>query len=441
MWQVRPTTGLAGEARVPPDKSISHRAAMMGAIAEGTTVIDRYLEAADTLATLESLRAFGVEVDGPDGQGRVVVRGRPASRGGLAEPERPVDAGNSGTTLRLLMGLAAAHPIFWVATGDASLRRRPMGRVIEPLSRMGARIWARQGDRAPLAMRGGPLRAIAWRGPVASAQVKSAVLLAGVQARGVTRVDEPALSRDHTERMLPLFGVRLFTGPGWVELEGPQTLQGCHLTVPGDPSSAAFLWVAAAMHPGSRVRVSGVSLNPTRVEVLRVLSEMGAQVQVEPGSPPSAPEPWGDVTVIGPGRLRPFRIAGRRVPLLIDELPVLAVAALRAQGTSLIQDASELRVKESDRIEALARGLAALGAQVEALPDGLRIEGPQRLPGGVADSCGDHRLAMSLAVAALAGDGPSVVKGSRCARISFPGFAEVLDLLARAGGGRIEEAA
>lgn len=426
---------------MPPDKSISHRAAMMGAIAAGTTVIDRYLQAADTLATLEALRALGVEVQGPEGEGRVVIRGRPLSEGGLAEPEGVVDAGNSGTTLRLLMGLAAAHPIFWVATGDASLRRRPMGRVIEPLTRMGASIWARQGQRAPLAMRGGALHAIAWKGPVASAQVKSAVLLAGVQARGITRVEEPAPSRDHTERMLPLFGVHLLSGPGWVQLEGPQTLQGCHLTVPGDPSSAAFLWVAAAMHPGSRVRTCGVSLNPTRIEVLQVLSEMGADVRMEPATPPSAPEPWGDVTVMGPERLRPFRIAGRRVPLLIDELPVLAVAALRAQGTSLIQDAAELRVKESDRIEGLARGLAALGARVEALPDGWRIEGPQRFPGGVADSCGDHRLAMSLAVAALAGDGPSVVKGSRCARISFPGFARTLDVLARAGGGRVEEAA
>lgn len=440
LWRIWPTEGLQGRAEVPPDKSISHRAAMLGAVAAGTTVIERYLPAADTLATLECLRAFGVEVEGPDPGGRVVVRGRPLQEGGgFQEPDRVLDAGNSGTTLRLLLGLAGAHPVFWVATGDASLRRRPMGRVIEPLVRMGAAVWARRDGRAPVAVRGGGLRGIVWRSPVASAQVKSAVLLAGLQARGRTRVEEPSPSRDHTERLLPFFGARLYCGPGWAELEGPQVLEGRHLVVPGDPSSAAFLWVAAAMHPGSRVETPDVGLNPTRVEVLRVLAEMGAPVAVEP-DPAAGPEPRGRVTVEGPPQLRPFEIGGARVPLLIDELPVLAVAALRASGTSVIRDAAELRVKESDRIDTLARQLEALGARVEPLPDGLRIQGPQRIRGGEADACGDHRLAMSLAVAALAGERPSVVKGSRCADTSFPGFAGLLDTLVRAGGGRVEEA-
>lgn len=439
---ITPASGIRGVARVPADKSISHRVAMMGAIASGVTVIDNFLTALDTLATLDCLRAFGVQVEGPDAAGRVVIRGRPrlGRQGGFEEPDRVLDAGNSGTTLRLVLGLAAAHPVFWVITGDASLRRRPMRRVIEPIARMGATIWARRDALAPLAVRGGPLKALTWKSPVASAQVKSAVLLAGIQARGRTRVEEPAPSRDHTERLLPYFGARLFSGPGWVELDGPQVLEGRRVSVPGDPSSAAFLWVAAAMLPGSEVRTPDVGLNPTRVEVLRVLEEMGAEVEVRPHEAQAGPEPVGDVTVRGPGVLRPFEVGGRRVPLLIDELPVLAVAALRAQGTSVIRDASELRVKESDRIEALARGLAALGAEVEALPDGLRIVGPQRIRGGQADSLGDHRLAMALAVAALAGSGPSVVKGSRCIETSFPGFAPILDGLARAGGGQVEEA-
>lgn len=439
--RIRPASGIRGVARVPADKSISHRAAMMGAIATGVTVIDNFLAALDTLATLDCLRAFGVQVEGPDPAGRVVIRGRPrlGREGGFEEPDRVLDAGNSGTTLRLVLGLAAAHPVFWVITGDASLRRRPMRRVIEPIARMGATIWARREALAPLAVRGGPLEGLTWKSPVASAQVKSAVLLAGIQARGRTRVEEPAPSRDHTERLLPFFGAKLFRGPGWVELDGPQVLEGRQVTVPGDPSSAAFLWVAAAMLPGSEVQTPDVGLNPTRIEVLRVLEEMGAEVDVRPRAQ-AGPEPVGDVTVRGPEALRPFEIGGRRVPLLIDELPILAVAALRAQGTSIIRDASELRVKESDRIDALARGLAALGAEVEALTDGLRVVGPQRIRGGQADSLGDHRLAMALAVAALAGSSPSVVKGSRCIETSFPGFAPTLDSLARAGGGQVEEA-
>lgn len=427
--------------RVPPDKSVSHRAAMVGAIAAGRTVVENFLQALDTLATLDCLRALGVEVDGPDARGRVEITGRPVVDGpGFQEPDRVLDAGNSGTTVRLLLGLAAAHPIFWVVTGDASLRRRPMQRVIEPVTRMGAAVWCRRGGLLPVVVRGGPLRGLLWRSPVASAQVKSAVLLAGLQARGRTRVEEPAPSRDHTERMLPFFGARVYSGPGWVELEGPQSLAGRRLRVPGDPSSAAFLWVAAAMHPGSEVRTPGVGLNPTRVEVLRVLEEMGAQVEVAPAAE-QGPEPAGDVVVRGPDELRPFELSGRRIPLLIDELPVLAVAALRARGTSVIRDAQELRVKESDRIEALARGLSALGAEVQALPDGLVIRGPQRWRGGEADSEGDHRLAMALAVAALAGDRPSLVKGSRCIETSFPGFVPALDGLARAGDGRVAEEA
>ncbi|WP_324717832.1 3-phosphoshikimate 1-carboxyvinyltransferase [Carboxydochorda subterranea] len=438
--QVTPGQGVRGTAFVPPDKSLSHRAAMLGAIAEGTTVVRSFLTALDTLATLDCLRALGVEVAGPK-DGTVIIKGRPGSSGagaGFDEPDHVLDAGNSGTTLRLLAGLAAPHPIFWVATGDASLRRRPMGRVIEPLERMGARIMARRGGLAPLAITGGALSGIVWRTSVASAQVKSAILLAGLQARGLTRVEEPAQSRDHTERMLAFFGAELRRGEGWAELQGPQRLRGRTVTVPGDPSSAAFFWVAAAILPGSEVRTPEVGLNPTRIEVLRVLEEMGAEVDVRP-APERGPEPAGDVTVRGPSELRAVRIEGRRVPLLIDELPVLAVAALHARGTSQIRDAAELRYKESDRIDALAHELRQLGFSVETFPDGLGISGPQRALGGEAWSHGDHRLAMALVVAALAGKRPSVVKGTECIETSFPGFAAAMDRLARPGNARVVE--
>ncbi|MEW6047793.1 MAG: 3-phosphoshikimate 1-carboxyvinyltransferase, partial [Bacillota bacterium] len=285
LLHITPASGIWGTVRVPPDKSISHRAAMLGAIASGRTVIDNYLASLDTLATLDCLRAFGVRVEGPDPDGRVVVEGRPLDGlggGGFAEPEEVLDARNSGTTLRLLLGLAAAHPVFWVITGDGSLRRRPMRRVAEPLTRMGARIWMREPGLAPLAVRGGGLSGITWKSEVASAQVKSAVLLAGLQAAGLTRFEEPARSRDHTERLLPYFGARIRRGPGWVEVEGPQQVVARQVHVPGDPSSAAFFWVAAAMHPGSMVHTPGVGLNPTRIEVLKVLAEMGAEVEIEP---------------------------------------------------------------------------------------------------------------------------------------------------------------
>ena len=437
---VWPATRAEGTARVPPDKSISHRAAILGALAGGETVIDDFLASWDCLGTLECLRRLGVEVKGPDAEGRVRVRGRPLTLGGFQEPEDLLDVGNSGTTLRLLCGAVAAHPLFAVLTGDASIRRRPMQRVVDPLTRMGATIWTRRGGLAPVALRGGPLSGIEWRLSVASAQVKSAVLLAGVQARGLTAVHEPAPTRDHTERMLGHFGVRIRRGAGWVEVEGPQELTACHIRVPGDPSSAAFLWAVAAALEGSRVTTPGVGLNPTRTAILEVLRQMGAGVEVQQTGE-AAGEPVGDVTVWGQAGLRAVTIAGELTARLIDELPVLVVLAALARGTTVIADAQELRHKESDRIDELARELGRLGVHVDTRPDGFVVPGPQRPRGGTASSRGDHRLAMALAVAALAAEGESCIEDAACVATSFPGFAAFMDGLVRAGGGRVLERA
>ena len=435
---VEPTSRVEGVARVPADKSISHRAAILGALARGETVIENFLPSLDCLATLNCLRLLGADVQGPDAQGTVRVRGRPLEEGGLSEPPDVLDVGNSGTTMRLLCGAVAAHPIFAVLTGDASIRRRPMQRVVDPLTRMGAAIQCRRGGLAPLAVRGGPLAGIHWTLPVASAQVKSAVLLAGLQARGTTTVEEPAPTRDHTERMLAHFGARLQRGPGGVTLEGPQALQGGHVRVPGDPSSAAFVWAAAAALAGSRVWTPDVGLNPTRTAILEVLQEMGARVQVRAAREEGG-ELRGEVEVAYGEGLRAVEIRGRRTAQLIDELPVLVVLAALARGTTVIADAQELRHKESDRIDELAAELAALGIRVGTRPDGFVVEGPQRPRGGRARSRGDHRLAMALAVAALAAQEASRIDDAGCIATSFPGFAGLLDSLARPGGGRVVE--
>lgn len=429
---VRPAGRVAGTIAVPGDKSISHRAGLLGAVATGVTEIQGFLEAADCVGTLRAVAGFGVEVT-RKAPGHYLIRG--AGLEGLTEPENVVDCGNSGTTARLLLGVLAGQPFATVLTGDESLRRRPMRRVVEPLARMGARVIGRDGGgRLPLAIAGArPLVPMRHASPVASAQVKSAILLAGLFAAGPVTVVEPSPSRDHTERMLAAFGADVATEGLTVTLRPGRPLAGQVVVVPGDISSAAFFLVAAAVAPGGGVTVRGVGVNPTRVGVLDVLREMGAELTLVPG--PAGAEPTADLTV-RPARLRGAAVSGALVPRTIDELPVLAVAAACADGVTEVRDAAELRVKESDRIRALAEELSKMGVTIEERPDGFRIRGGRRLAGARVSSWGDHRLAMALVVAGLVADGVTVVEGIDCIATSYPEFVPTCRALA--GEDRIE---
>ncbi|MFB3817814.1 MAG: 3-phosphoshikimate 1-carboxyvinyltransferase [Candidatus Methylomirabilales bacterium] len=421
-WKLNAAGRVGGELRVPGDKSLSHRALILGALAEGRTEIRGLLRGEDCLATLRIVRALGVPVE-DDGE---VLRVQGGGPGGLTEPEDVLDAGNSGTTLRLMAGVLSGRPFLSLLTGDASLRRRPMRRVAEPLRAMGATILGRGGDHAPLAVRGAALRALAWRSPVASAQVKSAILLAGLQAAGTTTVAEPVRSRDHTERMLAAFGAACRVEGTAVSLEGPAKLTGTAVAVPGDLSSAAFLLVAAAARPGAQLTVRGVGVNPTRTGLLDVLGRMGARVSLERAAT-SAGEPVADLHVRG-ARLRGTSVAPEEVPRLVDEVPILAVAAALAEGRTVVRGAGELRVKEVDRLAALAGELGALGVAVGVQGDTLVVEGGAGRPlrGARVESRGDHRMAMSLAVAGLFAEGETTVRDVACVETSFPGFARLL---------------
>lgn len=424
--RVRRSAGCEAEITIPGDKSISHRAVMFGALAEGTTLVRNFLPGEDCLSTVSCFQAMGVEVNRRNGL--VVVEGR--GRHGLQEPDRVLDAGNSGTTMRLLLGILAGQGFFAVLTGDASLRSRPMGRVVEPLRQMGARIWGRAGaTRAPLAVQGGPLAARDFILPVASAQVKSALLLAGLHAEGRTSVTEPHKSRDHTERMLAYFGVPVEVSGLTVAVRGPVRLTAREVDVPGDISAAAFFLVAGAILPDTRLVMRGVGVNPTRTGIIDVLREMGAEIRVS-NEREAGGEPVADLEVRS-SRLRGVAVGGSLIPRLIDEVPVLAVAAACAEGVTEIRDAAELKVKESDRLAAVAAQLSRMGADVEALPDGLRIRGGRRLHGAACQTYGDHRMAMAMAVAGLAADGETVIDNPSCAAVSFPGFAEELGKLCR----------
>ncbi|MBI1872807.1 MAG: 3-phosphoshikimate 1-carboxyvinyltransferase [Acidobacteria bacterium] len=422
---VQPAGRVAGCIRVPGDKSISHRYALVAALADGPSSIEGYAPGADCHATLQALLHLGVPIS-RDERGALTVHGR--GLGGLSAAAGPIDACNSGTTLRLLAGMLAAHPFTSVLTGDDSLRRRPMRRIITPLSRMGARIRASDGDRPPLTIAGAGLSAIEHAPDVPSAQVKSSVLLAGLHADGRTRVIEPAPTRNHSELALAAFGASVDCHDRVVSIVGGTRLHARRLDVPGDLSSAAFWAVAAAALPGSDVTCLEVGLNPTRTAILDVLARAGAAVErtierVEAG------EPRGSIRVRA-GDHRPLTIGAVEVPAVIDELP--ALAALATFGGALnVSGASELRVKESDRIACLAQGLRALGADIEERPDGFHISGRRRLSGGTADAVGDHRLAMAFAIAALGADRPSVILGASSVDISYPGFFEVLSSLAR----------
>ncbi|MDP2937098.1 MAG: 3-phosphoshikimate 1-carboxyvinyltransferase [Dehalococcoidia bacterium] len=420
---------LEGAIKVPGDKSISHRAVILNSIATGKARVSHFLAGADCLSTIACMRAMGVTIHNGHS---LVVEGRGLH--GLLEPETVLDAENSGTTMRLLMGILAAQPFFAVISGDGSLRRRPMDRVIQPLRLMGANLHGRQSDtRPPLAITGGDLRAIHYTLPVASAQLKSALLLAGLYASGQTTLVEASPTRDHTERMLRSMGANISTyesekGQLCITLEPPIALNSVDLEVPGDLSSAAYWLVAAAIHPNARLTLEGVGVNPTRTGVLDVLRAMGAKLtlgreRLEGG------EPVADITIES-SQLKGTDIEGALVPRSIDDIPVLAVAAAVASGTTTIRDASELRVKESDRIASLARELGKLGARVEELPDGLVIYGGATLKGADCSSYGDHRLAMALAVAGLVARGTTTLDDEAVVAVSYPGFWQDLERVA-----------
>lgn len=424
----KPASGLSlgGRIRVPGDKSISHRALMLGAIAQGETTIEGLLLGEDPRSTAKCFSLLGAKVSELNAE-RVRVRG--VGIGELEEPVEVLDAGNSGTTMRLMLGILASHPgRFFAVTGDSSLRSRPMSRVIKPLQQMGAQIWGRKSNSlAPLAILGQQLKPIHYHSPIASAQVKSCILLAGLMASGETTVTEPALSRDHSERMLRAFGAQLSVDPETcsVTVTGPTQLQGQNVIVPGDISSAAFWLVAGAIVPGSELVVENVGVNPTRTGILEALEMMGADIELQ-NQREAAGEPVADILVRSSDQLRGCTIAGDLIPRLIDEIPILAVAAIFASGTTIIRDAAELRVKESDRLAATAAELNRMGAQISELPDGLEITGGTPLTGADVDSYTDHRIAMSLAIAALNATGITNIHRAEAAAISYPDFTATL---------------
>lgn len=399
---------------------------MLGAIAQGETTIEGLLLGEDPRSTAKCFSLLGAKVSELNAE-RVSVRG--VGIGELEEPVEVLDAGNSGTTMRLMLGILASHPgRFFAVTGDSSLRSRPMSRVIKPLQQMGAQIWGRKSNSlAPLAILGQQLKPIHYHSPIASAQVKSCILLAGLMASGETTITEPALSRDHSERMLRAFGAQLSVDPETcsVTVTGPTQLQGQNVIVPGDISSAAFWLVAGAIVPGSELVVENVGVNPTRTGILEALEMMGADIELQ-NQREAAGEPVADILVRSSDQLRGCTIAGDLIPRLIDEIPILAVAAIFASGTTIIRDAAELRVKESDRLAVTAAELNRMGAQISELPDGLEITGGTPLIGADVDSYTDHRIAMSLAIAALNATGITTIHRAEAAAISYPDFTATL---------------
>lgn len=421
--EVEPAREIVGEASVPGDKSISHRLAMIGAISEGTTIIHNFAESLDCQSTLNCLKALGVPIS--QEQSTVTIQG--LGLRGLKKPSHDLDAGNSGTTVRLMCGLLAACPLEATFVGDESLSRRPMRRVIEPLRRFGATIEARDDNYLPLKVQGGPLFPVSLTTLVPSGQVKSAALLAGVQTRGISRVRETVATRNHTEIALAQFGARINVSGCEIEIDGGRRLHAKELSVPGDLSSSSFLIAAALCVPNSHLRIKSVGLNPTRSGFLSILQEMGAKVSTELASAGEG-EPVGNIQVENSG-LEGADIGGSWIPNLIDEIPMLSVLGVRTRKGIRIRDAAELRLKESDRIRAVAANLRKLGGKVEEYPDGLFVPGGQSLRGGTVDSYGDHRIAMAFAVAGLFADGPVRIQDPACVGISFPGFFELLDSL------------
>lgn len=424
-FRLSPGGALIGEARVPGDKSISHRSIMLGALARGQTTVSGFLQGEDALATVAAFRAMGVPITGPD-EGRVVIEG--VGLHGLQAPRAPLDLGNSGTTIRLLSGLLAGQHFDSELSGDASLQGRPMGRVMTPLRQMGADIRGTDGDTPPLKIRGGQaLQGIDYVLPMASAQVKSCLLLAGLYAEGETAVTEPGPTRDHTERMLRGFGYAVHTEGPRMSLQGGGHLTATAVDVPGDISSAAFFLVGAAIAPGSELLLTHVGVNPTRTGVIDILRAMGADIRLENPREVGG-EPVADL-LVRQAPLRGIEIPAELVPLAIDEFPALFIAAACAEGRTVLRGAAELRVKESDRIAAMAEGLTTLGIHCEMLDDGIVIEGGE-LGGGTVRTFMDHRIAMAFAVAALAASGELRVLDCDHVATSFPGF----DAMARGLG-------
>ena len=430
---ILPAKSLSGGIELPGDKSISHRYGMLAGIAEGTSELRHFSAAADCHSTLACMRALGAEVK----IDRDVVRVTGHGPHGLKQSRKALDAGNSGTTMRLLTGILSGQSFPSTLTGDASLQKRPMKRVVTPLRLMGAEITAREEQFAPLEIRAGMLRAITYETPMASAQVKSAILLAGLFAEGVTKVVEPARTRDHTELALEEFGAQIehhgltTTVHGLKGANGHAKLTGRALDVPGDLSSAVFFIAAASLFPESSLLIHNVGLNPTRTAILDVFLAMGASLKT-PSLRTSHGEVVGDLAIKG-ALLKGGIIEGEQIPLLIDELPMLAALGPYTEEGIEFRDAAELRVKESDRIAALAENLRRMGAQVEERPDGLRVEGRKagKLRGAEIEPHGDHRIAMAFAVAGLAAEGKTVIRDADCAGVSFPTFYEELDRLAR----------
>ena len=417
-FTVNPGGTLKGEIRVPGDKSISHRSIMLGALAEGTTEVSGFLEGEDNLATLNAFRAMGVNISGPE-QGRVTIEG--VGLHGLKPPPEPLYLGNSGTSMRLLCGLMAAQDFDSTLTGDASLSGRPMRRVSEPLARMGAQIEATGAGTPPLHITGGrKLRGLHYEMPVASAQVKSCLLLAGLYAEGETCVTEPAPTRDHTERMLQGFGYAVRRNGNRICVEGGGRLSATRLDVPADISSAAFFMVGASIAGGADVTLKHVGINPTRIGVLNILRQMGADIELE-NERQIGGEPVADIRVRS-ARLKGIRIPEEQVPLAIDEFPAIFVAAACAEGETVLTGARELRVKESDRIQVMADGLQILGVDARPTEDGMIIQGGP-IGSGSVESHGDHRIAMSFAMAALRAAGPVEIRDCANVDTSFPGFA------------------
>lgn len=412
--------GLRAEMNVPGDKSISHRSVMLGSVATGLTEVEGFLEGEDNLSTMNAFMLMGVKIE-HDSPGRLRIHG--VGLNGLAEPNDVIDAANSGTTARLLMGILSAQPFFSVITGDASLRRRPMRRVTDPLKKMGADILGRANSGLlPISINGGRLNGIKYRTPVASAQLKSAILFAGLYARGATTVVEPAVSRDHTERLLKLFGANITVNKLSVTLTPPKRLNGANIFVPGDISSAAFFMVGAMITPKSCVVIKDVGINPTRIGIISILLKMGGNIELLNVREVSG-EPVADIMVKS-SRLNGVKISAEELLPAIDEFPIICVAAAFAKGATTISGASELRVKESDRISVMAESLGAIGIECREKKDGIVIEGVanKKITGGFIESHGDHRIAMSMAMAGLRSRKGVKIYGSECVDVSFPGF-------------------
>lgn len=413
----RAKNGLRGTIRTPGDKSISHRAVMLGAVANGTTTIEGFLAADDCLQTIACFKKLGVPIQAEED--RVTIEGKGWE--GLKEPKEVLDVGNSGTTIRLMLGLLSAQPFHSVLIGDDSIAQRPMGRVTEPLKKMGSDVDGRsEGTLTPLSIRGGQTKGISFQSPVASAQVKSAILLAGLQSEGTTSVTEPQLSRDHTERMLQAFGVHVQRDGLTVSIEGGQSLRAQHIVVPGDISSAAFFLAAAAIVPNSKVTIERVGMNPTRSGIIDVLQQMGAKMEITDEQTVGG-EPMATVTV-STSTLRGIEISGNIIPRLIDEIPIIALMATQAKGKTVIKNAEELKVKETNRIDTVVSELTKLGATIKATDDGMIITGKTKLHGATVNSFGDHRIGMAMGIAGLLTEKQVTIERTECINISYPTF-------------------